>query len=596
MNLAAIRHRPDKEYIYPAAENGIVCKLETARADFQECLFCYSGKQGEKFIKTRMDCICRDGYRDTYSTHIAFHETPRYFSYYFELADCENSKLWVGSDGVVTQEPQDRCFKFLWANPNDGYLSPDWSESRIYYQIFPERFRNGDRRNDPPGTLPWGSSPTRKNFMGGDLEGIAQRLDYLSDLGVNCLYLTPVFKSPSNHKYDTEDYYQIDPAFGTSEDLKYLVRKSHGRGIRVMLDGVFNHCGYQFQAFQDVVKNGERSSYKDWFWVDRFPVRTDPPNYGCFGDYYAMPKFNHANPEVQEYLIGVADYWIRETGIDGWRLDVADEIETGFWENFRREIRKKHPDVILIGETWDDAARLVYGNRLDAAMNYLFRNALVDWIAAGKTDAFTFDCRINHMLSLYSEETNRLMYNLLDSHDTSRFLHDCDGNVERLKLAVGFQMTFVGCPAIFYGDEIGLTGANDPDCRQAMAWDVRKQDADLMAWYRRMISIRKSSPVFYRGGYRTVLCDRARNLFGFIRYIGSETAYVVLNNSDEAQTVPVPTVEPKGTFRELTAGNLFQAECVKNADPFYNSDIIPYKGVLRISLAPCSIGIFVKSD
>lgn len=597
MNLAAIEHRPRKEWIYPSTENEIVCRLQTARRDVQQCRFCYSRGSGDKTEKIRMECFLRDEYRDYYSVRIAFSGAPCYLSYYFELTDGEGCRVRFFSDGMrLAGQSDGRCFRFLWANRNDGYVSPDWCDGRIYYQIFPERFCNGDRGNDPPGTKAWGSAPTRTGFMGGDLKGIIEHLDDLANLGVNALYLTPVFLSPSNHKYDTEDYYRIDPAFGSTEDLKRLVRECHRRDIRILLDGVFNHCGFRFGPFQDVIRRGELSPYKNWFTVHSFPLKTDPPSYSCFGNYNQMPKFNHANPEVRKYLIGVAEYWIRTAGIDGWRLDVADEIETDFWEEFGREIRARFPQTFLMGETWGDAARLVFGNRLDSAMNYLFRNALVDWIATDQIDARAFDFRINRMLALYSEETDRVLYNLLDSHDTSRFLHDCGGRVDKMKLAVGFQMTFVGCPAILYGDEVGLTGANDPDCRGAMIWDTDKRNLELEKWYRKMISVRKSSPLFTRGSYRTILCDGPGNLFGFMRKLDGKAAYVLLNNSDEEREIEVPVLKSGNLFREAVAGTPYRSECAVHPEAFYNADLADYKGLIRISLPSRSIRILQESE
>lgn len=592
MNFAAVEHRPDQEYIYPSAGNGVVCRLRTARGDVRECLLCFSGGGKGSVEKIRMECALRDEYRDYYSLRLSFPDTPRYLSYYFELTDREGGRVRLFSDGFRPEgQPGGRCFRFLWANRADGYVLPDWCDSRIYYQIFPERFRNGDRRNDPPGTQAWGSAPTRGNFMGGDLAGIAESLDDIAGLGVNALYLTPVFLSPSNHKYDTEDYYRIDPAFGSAEDLKRLVGECHRRDIRVLLDGVFNHCGFRFGPFRDVVRHGELSPYRDWFLIDGFPVKTDPPNYRCFGDYNQMPKFNHANPEVRRYLIGVAKYWIRTAGIDGWRLDVADEVETDFWEMFRREIRREFPGAFLMGETWDDAARLVFGNRLDSAMNYLFRNALEDWIASDQIDARAFDSRVNRMLALYSEDTDRVLYNLLDSHDTSRFLYDCGGRADKLKLAVGFQMTFMGCPAIFYGDEVGMSGANDPDCRGAMVWEAERQDSGLKEWYRRMIAVRRSSPVFWKGAYRTVLCDGPGNLFGFMRELDGRAAYVVLNNSDEARSAVVPTREAERDFREAVTGARVRSERAERPESFRNADMADFRGSVRLSLPARSIRI-----
>ena len=371
----------------------------------------------------------------------------------------------------------------------------------MYYQIFPERFRNGDGSLSPPNTEPWGSKPTRENFMGGDLPGIIEKLDYIAELGVTCIYLTPVFASLSNHKYDTIDYYKIDPHFGTKDDLKRLVDGAHRRGMRVILDGVFNHCGYYWPIFQDVVRNSATSKYRDWFFVQRYPVQPDPERYDCVGHYKWMPKLNLSNKETRCYFIGVGKYWLRESGADGWRLDVADEVPVTFWEEFAYEVKREFPDCILIGETWGDAGKLVEPGRLDSAMNYLFRDAVRDWLALGKISASEFAGRANRTLALYPYEVSLRMYNPLDSHDTVRFLTYCGGNEESHRLAVALQMTFPGCPAVYYGDEVGMDGGNDPDCRKAMDWERAESKAGPYEWYRRLIALRKSSKALTRGDF-----------------------------------------------------------------------------------------------
>lgn len=391
--------------------------------------------------------------------------------------------------GFSAPDDGDNFFEFLWPNPTDAYRAPDWASEQVYYQIFPERFRNGEASNDPPGAEPWGAPPTRENFQGGDLRGIIEKLGYIRDLGATCLYLTPVFKAPSNHKYDTVDYFDIDPAFGTKDDLAELVRSAHKLGLRVLLDGVFNHCGYYWPPFQDVVRNGESSGYASWFFPQSFPVNEKLENYDCVGHYKWMPKINLADAGARDYFITVGKYWIRNFHIDGWRLDVADEAPTQFWEHFSDAIKKENPEALLLGETWADAHRLLAPDRLDSAMNYLFRDAAADWLAKDRISPAELDHRLNRMLSLYPWETALRLYNPLDSHDTERFRWLCRDK-RRHALAAALQMTFPGCPAVFYGDEIGLSGGNDPDCRLAMEWDEEKQDKELLALYRKLIGIR----------------------------------------------------------------------------------------------------------
>ena len=252
-------------------------------------------------------------------------------------------------------------------------------------------------------------------------------------------------------------------------------------------------------------------------------------NYDCVGHYKWMPKLNLADPDARDYFLSIGRYWLQEFHIDGWRLDVADELPTAFLEAFAAEMRGWKPDCILLGETWGDAGRLVNGNRLDSTMNYLFRDAAVAWLAKDALPASEFGCRLNRALALYPGETNLRMYNLLDSHDTARFLYEAGGDKARLRLAVAMQMTFPGSPAIFYGDEIGLSGPNDPGCRMAMQWDGEKQDRQLLNWYRQLISLRLASDSLTDGDYRTVLADDGANVYAFSRTVPGEQTLVILN-------------------------------------------------------------------
>lgn len=536
MNLPAVVHRPTPEYIYPRARDKLTIQISTAREDFKQVTLVYWPRyetSADKQLRIPMKRSLRDGYNDYYRVTIQTEEIAAYTRYCFALKD-EEETVWLGAKGFSFHEPaiNENFFEFLWPNEGDGYSSPDFFRKQIYYQIFPERYRNGDSRLTPEGADPWGSPPNRENFMGGDLQGIIEGLDHIRDLGATCLYLTPIFNAPSNHKYDTVDYYEINPSFGTKDDLRALVDEVHKRDMKILLDGVFNHCGYYFPPFQDLVKNGEKSKYRDWFFPHGYPVTLDPCNYDCVGHYKWMPKINMNCPETAEYFIQVGEYWIREFGIDGWRLDVADEVPTSFWQKFASRIKQLKPDALLLGETWGDAQKLVTANRLDTAMNYLFRDATLGWLGANELTASQFDHQINRMLSLYPEEVALRLYNPLDSHDTARFLFACGNDLKRFKLAVALQMTLPGCPAVYYGDEIGLSGDNDPLCRMCMEWDEEKQNRELFEWYRELIALRKKSPSLYEGDYAAVLCDDEHNVYGFRREAEGESCIVLVNAGD----------------------------------------------------------------
>ena len=580
MNQAAIIHRPTSDYIYPSSRNTLELQLITARGDADEAELWYWMRyetDPAKIRRQRLHVSLQDALHDYYRTTVCTGQIAAYTRYCFHLR-AGTDELWLGANGLQETEPamNGNFFEFLWPNPTDGFSAPGWRGRQVYYQIFPERFKNGDPSRTPADADAWGAPPTRENFMGGDLAGITEGLDYIQSLGVTCLYLTPIFRSPSNHKYDTADYFEIDPAFGTKDDLRRLVDGVHARGMRIILDGVFNHCGYWWDKFQDVVRNGEASPYRSWFFIHSYPVDAGRQNYDCVGHYKWMPKLNLADPDARDYFLSIGRYWLQEFHIDGWRLDVADELPTAFLEAFAAEMRGWKPDCILLGETWGDAGRLVNGNRLDSAMNYLFRDAAVAWLAKDALPASEFGCRLNRTLALYPGETNLRMYNLLDSHDTARFLYEAGGDKARLRLAVAMQMTFPGCPAVFYGDEVGLSGGNDPDCRLAMEWDEEKQDKELLALYRKLIGIRRESPSLLRGDVRTCLCDDISNVYAFRRTCGEDESLVVLNAGSE----PVKTkIAAEGTWTPRISGR---------------KPVSSESGGITVDLAPCSAEIYQK--
>lgn len=576
MNLAAIQFRNTEDYLQPRGRNELAVSLSTARSDADAVTLFWWPRYESGVTRRGVSMVraLRDAYLDHYRAVIQTDGISAYTRYVFHI-ESGGESIWLGKNGFSAAAEEDNFFEFLWPNPTDGSRAPDWASEQVYYQIFPERFRNGDTSNDPPGAEPWGAPPTRENFQGGDLRGIIEKLGYIRDLGATCLYLTPIFKAPSNHKYDTVDYFDIDPAFGTKDDLAELVRTAHKLGLRVLLDGVFNHCGYYWPPFQDVVKHGESSGYVSWFFPQSFPVNERRENYDCVGHYKWMPKIHLADAGARDYFITVGKYWIRNFHIDGWRLDVADEAPTQFWEHFSDAIKKENPDAVLLGETWADAHRLLAPDRLDTAMNYLFRDAARDWLAEDRISPSELDHRLNRMLSLYPWETALRLYNPLDSHDTERFRWLCRDK-RRHALAAALQMTFPGCPAVFYGDEVGLSGGNDPNCRLAMEWDEEKQDKELFAYYKKLIGIRRESPSLLRGDFRTCLCNDASNVYAFRRTYGEEETLVVLNAGNE----PVKTkIAAEGAWTPRISGRKI---------------VSSESGEIVIDVAPCSAEIYQK--
>lgn len=420
--------------------------------------------------------------------------------------------------------------------------TPYWVQDSIFYHIFPDRFANGDTSNDPPNVQKWGTPPTIWGFQGGDLRGILQHLDYLLDLGVNALYLNPIFLASSNHRYNTSDYFQIDPALGTQADFHALVDALHKNNMRIILDGVFNHCGRGFFAFTDVLENNDRSAYKDWFYIKQFPLDAydgggDAQNYIGWWNHKSLPKLNTGNPKVREYIFRVARYWI-EQGADGWRLDVPNEIDDdGFWEEFRHIVKSVNRDAYLTGEIWDVNPRWANNSHFDGLMNYPVKDALAALLME-RENAVQFGNRIESLFKAYPRENVFAMYVPLDSHDTERFKTLLGRDTKKLKLAFLFQMAFPGAPAVYYGDEIGMEGDKDPDSRRAFPWRESNWDQGLRQWVRLLISLRKRSPALRRGEYVRLLAEEG--IYAFARILGEQNLLIVLNASGQERQFEVP--------------------------------------------------------
>lgn len=383
----AIYHRPQAPFAYSYDKNTLHIRLRTKKENAQKVFLIhgdpYHWKNGQ-WVQQRTPMLFKtnDNYFDYWE--ISINPPYRRLRYGFVIIN-EEEQIFYGEKGFYTNPPTNIsnyfCFPFL--HEIDTFRPPKWLNHTIWYQIFPERFANGNPDNDPKDTLEWSNViPGANDFFGGDLEGILQKLDYLDQLGVNGIYLTPIFSSPSNHKYDTTDYMKVDPHFGDKKLLKKLVQECHKRNIKVMLDAVFNHCGFHFPPFQDVLKKGPDSKYKDWFHIRDFPVQTSPvPNYDTFAFTPFMPKFNTAHPEVKEYLLHVAEFWLKECHIDGWRLDVANEVDHAFWRKFRERIKEINPDCFILGEIWHDSLPWLLGDQFDTVMNYPFAELSLDFIA-----------------------------------------------------------------------------------------------------------------------------------------------------------------------------------------------------------------------
>lgn len=417
---------------------------------------------------------------------------------------------------------------------------PDWTTDAIFYQIFPDRFANGNPANDPENVKPWGSQPSFQGYMGGDLAGIAQKLDYLLDLGVNAIYLNPIFLAASTHRYNTTDYYKIDPILGSKEDFDNLIKYAHARNIRIILDGVFNHCGRGFFAFNDVIENQQNSAYIDWFHIVKFPIDAyspgDAQEYLGWWKHKSLPKFNTTNPAVRRYLLDVGKYWIQQ-GADGWRLDVPNEIEDDtFWAEFREEVRKINPNAYLLGEIWEVDPRWVGDTHFDGLMNYPLRTALLE-LLDGKIKPKDFAKRVSQINGSYPDENLPAMYSLLGSHDTERILTLLQGNLEKLKVAYTLLFTLPGCPSIYYGDEIGMEGGKDPDSRRAFPWNEQLWKPEIRDFVSKLARLRVENPGLKRGRVKFLDSPEYENLVAFTRILGDEKLLVIANTGNSFQMI-----------------------------------------------------------
>jgi glycosidase len=450
--------------------------------------------------------------------------------------------------------------------------APNWVQDAIFYQIFPDRFCNGDPQNDPPDRAAWGDLPTRENFFGGDLQGVLDRLDYLQALGVNAIYLNPIFQARTNHRYDTCDYFCVDPRLGDNALLKELVAELHQRGMRVILDGVFNHCGDGFPPFQDVLAHGAESEYADWFTPRSYPLRPSPLNYLTCGGCTYLPKLNHAHRPVQEMILHVARYWLEETGMDGWRLDVPFKIPFDFWREFRQVVKAANPQAYLVGEVWREAAPWTRGDIFDGVTNYRLRDLILDYVLTNVLDAEDFGFELNMLLAAHGQAAYSML-NLLNSHDTARILTTLKGDVERLRIALTLQMTLPGAPMIYYGDEVGLLGETDPDCRRCMPWDESAWNAQVAQMTRELVALRRAHPALRRGSPQ--ILTAFNGVLAYRQAAEGDEVIVIVNPREEVPELAVPTGSSAARWQAAGGGEEYAS-----ADGVLHLDLVPARSAL----------------
>ncbi len=540
----AILHIPMSEYAYGLDENHIVYKLRCARGDLKKVTLYYGDTACRVtpiiFTPVSMNIVASDELYDYWEVTVDSLYNRIY--YYFSMDDGENALLYYGHR-FTNQLVDDRSqyFKIPFNHRADIVKVPEWVKDAVVYNIFPDSFATGERYiSNKASTLYYGEKEVHGK-LGGTLSGVADNVEYLKDLGVNCIYVNPIFVAGEYHKYDLLDYYHVDPCFGGDEAFRKMVDTLHENDIHVIIDGVFNHCGWNFFAFDDVVKNQEKSEYCDWFYHLEFPVSKPEspeiyPTYACFAYERMMPKLDTKNPKVRKYFCDVGRYWVKEFHIDGWRLDVASEVDDGFWRAFRNAVKEENPDALLIGEVWESANHWLQGDMFDSTMNYDFRKHCNLFFANGSIDAFDFSGRITEMLMRYRKQMVCAQLNLLDSHDVSRFLTMCDNDLEKYRLSIIFMMTFVGMPTVFYGDELGVYGETEEEYRKPMPWS--DGNVELLAFFKKAISIRHANEALRRGKFKMISCEKSSHLIGYSRFCSKQNIQIWINAGEKTESLP----------------------------------------------------------
>ena len=534
----------------------------------------------------------------------------------------DNLNLYLGTSGIANFiSPSEK-----WIYDSSIYQRhsiPDWVYGSVMYQVFPERFANGRSEINPENTIEWGSVPTRLDFQGGDLYGVIDKLDHIESLGVNILYLNPIFLSGSTHKYDSWDHFKVDPTLGGDDGLRDLISNCHDRNIKVILDCSLNHVHPRHFAFQDIVKNGENSEYKNWFTIFDYPVRLIhrphlyantykvgwdgneeeykrylektfdetkvpvevrdddgpivEPSYKAWWGVPDMPKVNFESKEARQWALDVTKHWIENFDIDGWRMDVAKELDFSFWKEFRDIAHKANKDTLLISEIFGDTSQWLQGDRFDGTMNYSFREAMTDYFATKRINNKEFADSLANLYSMYSFEALSSCQNLLSSHDVKRFLNRCGNEEDGILGAIFLQATFPGIAGIYYGDEIGLGGADDPFNREPFPWHNEESwNSTILDYTKKLMNIKKSSSIFKYGRFE--LLDDNEQFVAFRRILKDESMLCIINRSKSNDDFNI--------ISNAHSVNVIHGDCAANLD----------QGMIKITNNAGNIGIILHEQ
>ncbi|MFA7076133.1 MAG: glycoside hydrolase family 13 protein [Candidatus Izemoplasmatales bacterium] len=528
MEKSSVFHEVQGLYCYCQTSDSLTIRIRTKKNDFKKVIIKYKNlyDHTEKIFQKNMDLILSSQDYVIYETSITIKE--KHFKYYFVLIDYDCVRHYYTSDGFLDNPKPNNYFYYPQINDDDIISLPRWAEGEIIYQILVDRFYDGDYSNNPIDVKGWDSLPDRFTYYGGDFKGIINKLDYLSSYGVKMIYLSPVFKSPNYHKYDIVDYYNIEDIYGGKNDLIDLVKNAHSKGMRVILDAVYNHCSSSHPFFQDLLKNQDKSIYRNWFKVENYPVSIEEGNYENFANQVpTMPKFNTANIEVIEYFVNQALYWVKELNIDGYRLDVSDEVSHMFWKTFYQRLTKLNPELIIIGEIWNHSTKWLSNVEMHTSTNYKLRQNIIDFVN-GNQSSKEFIEKYNENKSRYLTPYYTYLISLVGSHDTIRLKTLLNNDLIH-HLSLRLMLMLEGIPLIYYGDEIGMEGDDDPDNRRAMKWDYLVTQEIIET--QKFANLRSNSDCLKKG--KTRFFETQSRVLKFIRFLNNTEILIVLNLSDK---------------------------------------------------------------
>lgn len=553
MNLSSIIHLKDSGDVYSLDRNNFCVRIRTAKSDFSKVFIHVCDKYLSSISKTPLEDsilkfplkkVSSDGLYDYYE--IILFENVINFCYYFELIDSQKKNIYYGNDKfynkkITSLENMFECPQL--SLYEDRLLSPTWASGAVGYQIFPDSFARLNNKNELH--IPWDKSPLGSgDILGGELKGITAHLSYLKELGIDFIYLNPIFSANTPHKFNTSDYYTIDPSFGNKKDLIKLVKAAHKLGIKVILECVFNHVGTDFFAFKDVVKKKEKSKYKNWFYIKDFPLYSsykEVPNYETYSYLGIMPKLRLSNIEVQEYMISVAKYWMKEAKIDGYKFDIANEVPYSFWIKLKTEIKKINPESLIIGDVSLNNDISFSSLAFDCKTNNQLYYSLIKWLAKKEYKVNDFASLLSLQRGLTHHSFYHASWNYIDNHDTQRFI-SFTNDLKDLKLAASLLFTLPGSPLIYYGDEVGLKGGNDPDNHRGMLWN-HAQNKELLNYYQKLIYLRHQYSSLKTGDFKLLEAYNRYNLLAFLRFNEDEELTIILNASDEIQNNPYKGID-----------------------------------------------------